>query len=348
MPSTSTAQMAAMNTPFKVAQLQLTVSALADQIRWFVARLAEDELADNVGVINEAEESNPVTTPEGGVDSASLASTSSTQPPPRQTEPVDVLAGPEPVDILAGLEPVDILAGLEPVDVLAGLEPVDVLAGLEPVDVLAGLVPVDVLAGLVPVDVLAGLVPVDVLAGLVPVDVLAGLVPVDVLAGLEPVDVLAGLVPVDVLAGLVPVDVLAGLVPVDVLAGLVPVDVLAGLVPVDVLAGLVPVDVLAGLEAFYDTSEQVAPDVYGQLAKIVGNLCATKLADDKLKEKMAADVRPGNCDSLTLTRVNPEIWENLPPATRSSGIKLHSAKRERTSHDRDYARHRCSRRSDEI
>ena len=136
---------------------------------WFVARLAEDEVADDVGVINEAEEHNPVTTPEGDVDSASLASTSSTQPPPRQTEPVDVLAG---------------------------------------------------------------------------------------------------------------------------------------------------------LEAFYDASEQVAPDVDGQLAKIVGNLCGTKLFDDKLKEKMAAYVRPGNCESLTLTRVNPEIWEKLSPATRSSDIKL--------------------------
>ena len=37
---------------------------------------------------------------------------------------------------------------------------------------------------------------------------------------------------------------------------------------------------------------------------------------------MAAYVRPGNCESLTLTRVNPEIWEKLSLATRSSDIKL--------------------------
>ena len=82
------------------------------------------------------------------------------------------------------------------------------------------------------------------------------------------------------------------------------------------------VDVLTGLEAFYDASEQVAPDVDGQLANIVGNLCRTKLAEDKLKEKLSAYVRPGNCEQLTLPRVNPEIWEKLSPNTRSADIKL--------------------------
>ena len=75
--------------------------------------------------------------------------------------------------------------------------------------------------------------------------------------------------------------------------------------PVDVLAGLE--DVLAGLEAFYDASEQVAPDVDGQLAKIVGNLCDTKLADDKLKEKMAAYVRPGNYQLATVPGKSPNL-----------------------------------------
>ena len=82
------------------------------------------------------------------------------------------------------------------------------------------------------------------------------------------------------------------------------------------------VDILTGLEAFYDASEQVVPDVDGQLANIVGNLCRTKLAEDKLKEKLSTYVRPGNCKQLTLPRVNPEIWEKLSPNTRSADIKL--------------------------
>ena len=131
MPSTSTAQMAAMNAPSEVAQLQVTVSALAEQISWFVARLAEDDVGNDVGVIHEVEESNPVTTPEGDVYSASLASTSSTHTTdgagghpggagghdrrsrwtswrgwrPRQTGPVDVLAGLEATTDGAGGRP---------------------------------------------------------------------------------------------------------------------------------------------------------------------------------------------------------------------------------------------------
>lgn len=83
-----------------------------------------------------------------------------------------------------------------------------------------------------------------------------------------------------------------------------------------------PVDVLTGLEAFYDASEHLAPEIDGQLANIVSSLCKTKMADDKLKEKMSAYVRPANCETLVLTRVNPEIWEKLSPATRSNDIKM--------------------------
>lgn len=54
-----------------------------------------------------------------------------------------------------------------------------------------------------------------------------------------------------------------------------------------------PVDVLIGLEAFYNAREHLAPEIDGQLANIVSSLCKTKMADDKLKEKMSAYVRSG-------------------------------------------------------
>ena len=47
-----------------------------------------------------------------------------------------------------------------------------------------------------------------------------------------------------------------------------------------------------------------------QLATIVNNLTKNRLAEEKLKEKLASYVRPGNCEGLTVTRVNPEILEN--------------------------------------
>ena len=74
-------------------------------------------------------------------------------------------------------------------------------------------------------------------------------------------------------------------------------------------------DTLTGLEQFYDVGYNLAQDVDGQLSNIISNLPKTHLSDDKLKEKLGAYVRPGNCDGLTITRVNPEISEKLSAAT---------------------------------
>ena len=58
-----------------------------------------------------------------------------------------------------------------------------------------------------------------------------------------------------------------------------------------------------------------------QLATIVNNLTKNRLAEEKLKEKLASYARPGNCEGLTVTRVNPEIWEKLSTATKSLDLK---------------------------
>ena len=58
------------------------------------------------------------------------------------------------------------------------------------------------------------------------------------------------------------------------------------------------------------------------MAKIVGGLSAHKLAGDKLRDKLEAYARPGNCPGLVVARVNPEIWDKLSPGTRSADIKL--------------------------
>ena len=73
-------------------------------------------------------------------------------------------------------------------------------------------------------------------------------------------------------------------------------------------------DTLAELEKFYAVNESMAADVDEQLAAIVANLLGTQLSDKILNDKISKYVRPGNCASLTLTRVNSEIWDKLSVA----------------------------------
>ena len=86
-----------------------------------------------------------------------------------------------------------------------------------------------------------------------------------------------------------------------------------------------PIDTLSGLEQFYVPDERVATDIDGQLVNIVYNVLKKRLPDDKLKEKLQAYVRPGNCGGLTQTRVNHEIWEKLSAATKSRDLKAQRA-----------------------
>ena len=63
----------------------------------------------------------------------------------------------------------------------------------------------------------------------------------------------------------------------------------------------------------FTESENVAADIHDQLAKIVGGLSTNKLAEDKLRDKLEAYARPGNCPGLVVARVNPESWDKLSP-----------------------------------
>ena len=80
-------------------------------------------------------------------------------------------------------------------------------------------------------------------------------------------------------------------------------------------------DTLTGLERFYNVADTVGADVDQQLATIVTNLAKNRLPEEKLKEKLATYVRPGNCEALTVTRVNGEIWEKLSATTKSRDLK---------------------------
>ena len=46
------------------------------------------------------------------------------------------------------------------------------------------------------------------------------------------------------------------------------------------------------------------------------------MEEAKLKEKLAKINQPGNCEKITLPKVNPEIWNKLKHMTRSAGLLL--------------------------
>ena len=81
-------------------------------------------------------------------------------------------------------------------------------------------------------------------------------------------------------------------------------------------------DPLTSLAQSYDNKEKLAPDVHDQLAGIITTLCQKRLSDDVVKGKLAAYLRPGNCPTLTVTRVKPEIWSKLSSVTRSRDIEI--------------------------
>ena len=68
----------------------------------------------------------------------------------------------------------------------------------------------------------------------------------------------------------------------------------------------------------YDLVEKCGPPVNEKLTAIVNKMARSKLADDKLKEKLTQYTRPKNCEKLVGTKVNPEIWAKISPATTVS------------------------------
>ena len=81
-------------------------------------------------------------------------------------------------------------------------------------------------------------------------------------------------------------------------------------------------DFLGSIAAEYDLDEACSGDVGPKLAKIINKMIRTKLSDEKLKEKLSNCSRPGNCENVTGTKVNPEVWSKIRSGTRSRDLKL--------------------------
>ena len=81
-------------------------------------------------------------------------------------------------------------------------------------------------------------------------------------------------------------------------------------------------EILGAIVQEYDLEEKCGPPVNEKLVAIVNKVARSKLADDKLKEKLTQYTRPKFCEKLVGTKVNPEIWAKISPATRSRDLKL--------------------------
>ena len=67
----------------------------------------------------------------------------------------------------------------------------------------------------------------------------------------------------------------------------------------------------------FESDEQTDPKVAQKLADIVNKRWGSKLEEAKLKEKLAKYNRPDNCEKLTVSKVNPEIWNKLKHGPRA-------------------------------
>ena len=83
-----------------------------------------------------------------------------------------------------------------------------------------------------------------------------------------------------------------------------------------------PDEFLSSIMDEYGDEDNTDKPVSSQIAKLVDKMLVSKMTKDKVREKTSAQKRPQNCELLTITRVNPEIWGKMKPATKAFDIKL--------------------------
>ena len=81
-------------------------------------------------------------------------------------------------------------------------------------------------------------------------------------------------------------------------------------------------DILCELTEEFNNDELCDPKINPNLAKAINKVWGKKLTPEKLKIRLNKHLKPENCDKLSPTLVNMEIFSNIPAHTRSQDVKL--------------------------
>lgn len=77
-----------------------------------------------------------------------------------------------------------------------------------------------------------------------------------------------------------------------------------------------------GFASRFAAPNDAGENISSELANSLNFLISTKLEDKQLTDTYELYVKPGNCPSLTVPMVNPLIWDNISPRTRSMDLKI--------------------------
>ena len=81
-------------------------------------------------------------------------------------------------------------------------------------------------------------------------------------------------------------------------------------------------DILCELTEEFNNDEICDPKINTNLAKAINEVWGKKLTPEKLKIRLNKHLKPENCDQLSPTLVNMEIFSNISAHIRSQGVKL--------------------------
>ena len=81
-------------------------------------------------------------------------------------------------------------------------------------------------------------------------------------------------------------------------------------------------DILCELTDEFNNDKICDPKISTNLAKAINKVWGKKLTPEKLKIRLNKHLKPENCDQLSPTLVNLEIFSNIPAHTRSEDVKL--------------------------
>lgn len=81
-------------------------------------------------------------------------------------------------------------------------------------------------------------------------------------------------------------------------------------------------DLLNEIATDFSSDEQTSEAVSSQLAEVINKRWSSKLADDKLDEKLKQYHRPDNCDKVVAPKVNPEIWGQMSNFTKKKDLRM--------------------------